>query len=54
MVCRSLRYDQVELLELRRGLETYAEAGKTMGIPLLYPWANRLDRFGYELLSSQR
>jgi aldose 1-epimerase len=39
--------DGVERLELRRGLATYAEAGKTMGIPLLYPWANRLGRFGY-------
>jgi galactose mutarotase-like enzyme len=48
MVCCSLRHDGTELLELRRGLQMYAEAGKTMGIPLLYPWANRLDRFGYE------
>jgi aldose 1-epimerase len=48
MVCCALRHDGIELLELRRGLEIYAEAGKTMGIPLLYPWANRLDRFGYE------
>jgi aldose 1-epimerase len=48
MVCCSLRHDGMELLELRRGLQVYAEAGKTMGIPLLYPWANRLARFGYE------
>ena len=48
MVCCSLNHDGVERLELRRGLQTYAEAGKTMGIPLLYPWANRLERFGYE------
>jgi aldose 1-epimerase len=48
MVCCSLRHDGVEMLEQRRGLETYRESGKTMGIPLLYPWANRLDRFGYE------
>jgi galactose mutarotase-like enzyme len=47
MVCCSLVHDGVERLELRRGLATYAEAGKTMGIPLLYPWANRLSRFGY-------
>jgi aldose 1-epimerase len=47
MVCCSLVHDGVERLELRRGLATYAEAGKTMGIPLLYPWANRLARFGY-------
>jgi aldose 1-epimerase len=48
MVCCSLRHDGIELLELRRGLQMYADAGKTMGIPLLYPWANRLERFGYE------
>ena len=48
MVCCSLKHDGIELLELRRGLQIYAEAGKTMGIPLLYPWANRLERFGYE------
>jgi galactose mutarotase-like enzyme len=48
MVCCSLIHDGVERLELRRGLQMYAEAGKTMGIPLLYPWANRLERFGYE------
>ena len=47
MVCCSLMHDAVERLEQRRGLATYAEAGKTMGIPLLYPWANRLGRFGY-------
>ena len=48
MVCCSLRHDGTELLDLRRGLQMYADAGKTMGIPLLYPWANRLERFGYE------
>jgi aldose 1-epimerase len=48
MVCCSLRHRGIERLAQRRGLETYAEAGKTMGIPLLYPWANRLERFGYE------
>ena len=47
MVCCSLVDDGVERLEMRRGLATYAEAGKTTGIPLLYPWANRLGRFGY-------
>ena len=31
-----------ELLGQRRGLDAYVEAGKTMGIPILYPWANRL------------
>ena len=47
LVCCSLIVDGDELLERRRGVRAYAEQGKTMGIPLLYPWANRLARFGY-------
>ena len=47
MVCTSLRHRGVEWLEQRRGLAAYVEQGKTMGIPLLHPWANRLDRLGY-------
>ncbi len=31
-----------------QGVQAYAQAGKTMGIPLLYPWANRLGHRGYE------
>ena len=48
LLCCSLVYGGVERLERRRGVRVYAEQGKTMGIPLLYPWANRLARFGYE------
>ena len=48
MVCCSLVVDGDELLDRRRGVRAYAEQGKTMGVPLLYPWANRLARFGYE------
>ena len=48
MVCRSLTLDGIQLLHLGDGLTAYAEQGKTMGIPLLYPWANRLASFGYE------
>jgi galactose mutarotase-like enzyme len=47
MVCCSFRHRGEEWLERRRGLEAYVEQGKTMGIPLLYPWANRLERLGY-------
>lgn len=36
-----------ELLATRDGLDGYAERGSTMGVPLLHPWANRLDGFGY-------
>jgi aldose 1-epimerase len=48
MVCCSLRHGGEELLDLGRGLDAYAERGKTMGIPLLYPWANRLAESNYE------
>jgi aldose 1-epimerase len=43
MVCASLRADGNEWLGLRGGLERYKETGSTFGIPLLHPWANRLD-----------
>jgi aldose 1-epimerase len=42
MLCSSLRYEGAELLAQRGGVSAYAERGSTMGIPLLYPWANRL------------
>jgi len=42
MLCHSLTHDGVELLDAGRGVTAYAQRGKTMGIPLLYPWANRL------------
>lgn len=42
MVCCSLRRNGDELLGQRGGLEAYAKKGSTFGIPLLYPWANRL------------
>ena len=41
MIGTSLTDSGVELLGQRRGLQAYLEAGKTMGIPILYPWANR-------------
>jgi aldose 1-epimerase len=47
MLCRSLRHRGEELLAQNAGLGAYAERGKTMGIPLLYPWANRLADFEY-------
>jgi aldose 1-epimerase len=48
MIATSLSDDGAELLGQRRGLEAYLTAGKTMGIPLLYPWANRLSAKTYE------
>jgi galactose mutarotase-like enzyme len=40
----SLRHRGEELLGQRRGLAAYVAERVTMGIPLLYPWANRLGR----------
>jgi aldose 1-epimerase len=47
LLCSSLRHRGIELLDTGQGVEAYAQRGKTMGIPLLYPWANRLSRPGY-------
>lgn len=47
MIGVSLRHREDELLGQRRGLEAYRSAGKTMGIPFLHPWANRIRRGGY-------
>jgi aldose 1-epimerase len=47
MVGCSLRHRGAELLGLRAGLDAYVSAGKTFGIPLLYPWANRLGDWSY-------
>jgi len=49
MIGCSLRDGGEELLGQRGGLARYAEAGSTMGIPLLHPWANRLDGLEYEV-----
>jgi galactose mutarotase-like enzyme len=46
-VCTSLSDGGVEILGQRRGLNDYMTTGKTMGIPILYPWANRLSANGY-------
>jgi aldose 1-epimerase len=47
MVGCSLRHRGEELLGQRGGLAKYAETGSSMGIPLLHPWANRLDGLRY-------
>jgi galactose mutarotase-like enzyme len=49
MLCSSLLHRREELLAQNAGVEAYARDGKTMGIPLLYPWANRLAGFQYSL-----
>jgi len=47
MLCCSLRHHGQELLAQNAGVDAYAQLGKTMAIPLLYPWANRLAGFDY-------
>lgn len=49
MIGTSLSDGGVELLGQRKGLPAYISAHKTMGIPLLYPWANRLSRNEYRV-----
>jgi aldose 1-epimerase len=49
MVGVSLTHHGKEILVHRGGLASYVEAGKTFGIPLLHPWANRLDGNHYRL-----
>jgi galactose mutarotase-like enzyme len=47
MVCSSLRHRDGELLGQRGGLDAYLSRGSAFGIPLLAPWANRLDGLRY-------
>ena len=49
MICTSLADDGVEFLGQRRGVEAYITSGKTMGVPILYPWANRLSASKYAI-----
>ena len=49
MVGTSLTDAGAEFLGQRRGLTAYVHNGKTMGIPILYPWANRLSANTYEV-----
>lgn len=48
MVVASLRHDGRELLGQRGGLAAYRDRGSTFGVPLLFPWANRLPGLAYE------
>src|SRR3954464_1825114 len=49
MIGASLTHKGDELLGQRNGLAAYEAKGSTMGIPLLYPWANRLSGFQYDV-----
>ncbi len=48
MIGASLTHDGRELLHRGAGLAGWTERGATFGIPLLHPWANRLERLSYE------
>jgi galactose mutarotase-like enzyme len=47
MIGASLTDSGVQLLGQRSGLDAYVRDAKTMGIPILYPWANRLGANTY-------
>jgi galactose mutarotase-like enzyme len=47
MIGCSLAHEGKELLHLGDGLARYVREAKTVGIPLLHPWANRLSGFHY-------
>ncbi|MDQ4041099.1 MAG: aldose 1-epimerase [Actinomycetota bacterium] len=49
MIGASLRHRGEEVLGQRGGLAKYAQTGSSMGIPLLYPWANRLSGMEYSV-----
>jgi galactose mutarotase-like enzyme len=49
MVGCSLRQRGEELLGQRDGAGAYLARGKTFGIPLLHPWANRLGAWRYDV-----
>jgi aldose 1-epimerase len=53
MLVASLRYKGVEILRRVEDLEATAAKGSTAGIPLLYPWANRLAEPLYRVLGQE-
>ncbi len=53
MLVASLRYKGVEILRRVEDLEAAAAGGSSAGIPLLYPWANRLAEPRYRVLGKK-
>src|ERR1700747_2668960 len=49
----SLRHRGVEILRRVEDLEAAAARGSSAGIPLLYPWANRLAEPRYHVLGQE-
>lgn len=50
MVCSSMTHDGEEMLGQRYGLAAYIENGRTFGVPILAPWANRLGKMAYAVV----
>jgi aldose 1-epimerase len=48
MLCASLRHRGAEMLRRVGDLDVAAAKGSSAGIPLLYPWANRLSGLHYQ------
>src|ERR1700752_638536 len=53
MLVASLRYKDVEILRRVEDLEAASARGGSAGIPLLYPWANRLAEPRYRVLGKE-
>jgi aldose 1-epimerase len=53
MLGPSLRYQGLEILRRVEDLEAAAARGSSAGIPLLYPWANRLAEPRYRVLEQE-
>jgi aldose 1-epimerase len=53
MLGASLRYQGVEILRRVEDLEAAVARGSSSGIPLLYPWANRLAEPCYRVLGQE-
>src|SRR6266498_5234708 len=53
MLGASLRHRVVEILRRVEDLEAAAARGSSAGIPLLYPWANRLAEPRYRVLGQE-
>src|SRR5262245_26595885 len=53
MLGASLHYKGVEILRRVEDLEAAAARGSSAGIPLLYPWANRLAEPQYRVLGQE-
>ena len=53
MLVASLRHKGVEILRRVEDLKAAAARGSSAGIPLLYPWANRLSEPRYRVLGKE-